>query len=91
MSGEESAFPELSHNPHFASTDGQCLSMEFGGGLTKRELFAAMAMQGLISNPTAWSNGTSMEPDEASLKACAEHAVAYADALLAELAKGKSE
>ena len=42
-------------------------------GLTKRELFAAMAMHGLVA---------SVIP-----KPCAMQAVAYADAPLAELAK----
>ena len=47
--------------------------------MTKREQIASMAMQGMLSNaveswPTEW---------------CAENAVKYADALLAELAKPK--
>lgn len=42
-------------------------------GLTKRELFAAMAMQALA--------------DEEYPEGCAHEAVKYADALLAELAK----
>lgn len=48
------------------------------GGLTKRELFAAMAMQGLLHgvNHDDWS-GTFI----------AEQAVFQADALIAELAK----
>ena len=48
-------------------------------GLTKRELFAAMAMQGYLANPN-------VDPDTA-VKAYAQHSVTYADALLAELAK----
>ncbi len=51
-------------------------SLESEGGLTKRELFAAMAMQGL------------MESDVDGLwPAFAQSAVRAADALLAELAK----
>ena len=46
-----------------------------GGGMTKRELFAAMAMQGCIG-----FNGGHAET-------MAERSVQYADALLAELAK----
>lgn len=42
-------------------------------GLTKRELFAAMAMQGLATDEFP--------------EGCATSAVKYADALLAELAK----
>ena len=45
------------------------------GGLTKREYFAAMAMQGLLSDPTVNAGG----------KDVAIAAVSYADALLAEL------
>jgi len=48
-------------------------------GLTKRELFAAMAMQGLASNDR-W------EADHNVHQTAAE-AVGYADALLKELAK----
>ena len=50
-------------------------------GLTKRELFAAMAMQGLSSNPAMCT----MSDGPAS--AIAQWAVQHADALLAELAK----
>jgi hypothetical protein len=46
-------------------------------GLTKRELFAAMAMQGLLSN-----HNVDLERDD-----IAAHAVMRADDLLAELAK----
>ena len=44
-------------------------------GLTKRELFAAMAMQGLVGNTTI----------SGSAKAYARDAIAIADALLAAL------
>lgn len=47
------------------------------GGLTKRELFAAMAMQGMLADHTC-----DAEPD-----AFAEVAVNHADALIAELNK----
>ena len=49
------------------------------GGLTKRELFAAMAMQGLASVPLQGES-----PDSAA-RSDARRAVAYADALLAAL------
>lgn len=39
--GEESAFPEISDIPQFNSRTY---------GLTKREYFAAMALQGLLAN-----------------------------------------
>ena len=46
-------------------------------GLTKREMIAAMALQGICSNPQ-WYGGR---------EALARDAVTHADALLAELAK----
>lgn len=49
------------------------------GGLTKRELFAAMAMQGQCANAIPGSHH--------SFENTAREAVAYADALLKELAK----
>ncbi len=49
-------------------------------GLTKRELFAAMAMQGLLASPV-------YGPDPISFPETAPLAVAYADALIAELEK----
>ena len=58
-------------------------------GLTKRELIAAMAMQGMLSDRstmTAYGDaarGKCIEPEVAA----AAGAVAMADALLAELAK----
>ncbi len=64
MSGDDLAYPWGEH--------GTVL-----GGLTKRELFAAMAMQGFASCPSV----------EATAERCAAGAVAWADALLAELAK----
>ncbi len=50
-------------------------------GLTKRELFAAMAMQGFAADPDM----AHVEP-----RAIAIGAVSWADALLAELAKEQS-
>ena len=50
----------------------------YSAGLTKREYFAAMAMQGLVDR-------------HISYEVVAEHAVKYGDALLKELDKPKSE
>lgn len=58
---------------------GQCEAR----GIRLRELFAAMAMQGLAANPQAWKEKT--ECDQAAI------AVEYADALLRELAKEAGE
>ena len=50
-------------------------------GLTKREHFAALAMQGILANPIY------DPPRRAKLGGMSEDAVAAADALLAELEK----
>lgn len=65
-----------------AKTNGQerAYPADHARGLTKRELFAAMAMQGILAD------GFSDELNSA--KNIARRAVNYADALLAELAKG---
>ncbi len=46
-------------------------------GLTKREYFAALAMQGLCANPNT----------ELHYNVCAQYAIQYVDALIAELNK----
>lgn len=54
-------------------------------GLTKREEFARSAMQGMVTG--YWTtDACGLSPEEIS-----EHAVGYADALLAALAKGGDE
>ena len=50
----------------------------FATGLTKRELFAAIAMHGILANPDC---------NAKTYEAYAVDGVRYADALLAELAK----
>lgn len=54
---------------------------ESGDGLSKREYFAAMAMQGLLSNSISGSHRIP--------KRLSTEAVQYADALLAELERTK--
>lgn len=59
------------------------------GGLTKRELFAGLAMQSLLESD-AFFNIISQESQDAGLTASegfAKSACLYADALIAELAK----
>ena len=65
MNGNDSAYPSHfeQYNPEF--------------GLTKRELFAAMAMQGILAYPHG----------NQSVGVCASVAVKAADALIAELTK----
>lgn len=60
-------------------------SLHCEGGLTKRELFAAMAMQGMLSNP-AICDMTSGEASQVAL-----WANQCADALLTELAKESAQ
>ena len=54
-------------------------------GLTKREHFAALAMQGYLSNP--YSNGFTQPLSETPQDDIASLSVAMADALLKELEK----
>ncbi len=57
-------------------------SVGFRGGLTKRDLFAAIAMQGILGHP----DSRDLEPDSVLFpKYCASQAVRFADALIAEL------
>ena len=60
----------------FASSNG------YAPGLTKREHFAAMAMQGMLSDECG-GQGQSWNAD-----ACAERACQFSDALLRALAAG---
>jgi len=77
------AFPfMLSDGEHFMACTG----------LTKRELFAAMAMQGLLMAPLSdWAGDSSSEIAKykgiPASQFFAIQSVGYADALLAELAK----
>lgn len=54
-------------------------SLGLQGGISKRELFAAMAMQGLLVN----------EYVDSTYDECAKTSVRYADALLTELEKSE--
>lgn len=67
-----------SEQPAFPNMNYEGIQM---GGLTKREYFAAMAMQGLFADMT--------KQDEYTFQDVALDAVQAADALLAELEKGK--
>lgn len=56
-------------------------------GLTKRELIAAMTLQGLVSNPHLMAAGKTHDGTPLNETRFAEQAVYMADALLKELAK----
>ncbi len=66
------------HNPAFPL---YCGSGDVNNGLTKRELFAAMALQGILANRVYDA------PRRDKLSLMALDAVSAADALVAELAK----
>jgi len=70
VNADQPAYPQ-----HGWTNDPKILDrMRHQSGLTKREYFAAMAMQGILSNNLPWNNIVKASID-------------YADALLAELEK----
>ena len=79
---DESAFPSY----EFEVLENVGIKVHSGGGLTKREIFAAMALQGLLSDTRIADGFSDIKKFKEHL---AEASVGYADALLAELAKGK--
>lgn len=75
------AFPH--DRVYIASHEGKYNEVVPNGGLTTREYFAAMAMQGFVLHYSGYVNSNfETDPDET-----AERAIAYADALIAELEK----
>lgn len=54
-------------------------------GLSKREYFAAMAMQGMLAKADLYCWLVDTESGPIKIKTCARDSVKYADALLAEL------
>ena len=69
--GDSPAYPFVCEN-HSQTQTADC-------GLTKREVIAAMAMQGLVAHPS----------NEPRISQYATEAVKFADALLAELERTK--
>jgi hypothetical protein len=80
MKPEQLAFPYDS----FDENTGHKLHQP---GLTKREWFAGMAMQGLLSN--SYSDGATQPLSTASKFEIAKFAIDQADALIKELEKDK--
>lgn len=79
--GNEPAFAR----PESGFTDGST-------GLTKREWFAGMAMQGLLADASRVTCEPESEADKSAIfSGLAEYSLRAADALLAELAKAESE
>lgn len=69
--------------------NSRCASTQHvsGGGLNKREHFAAMAMQGYLSNSEWLTKMRSGTKDIPTYNIAVEYAVAAADALIRELNK----
>ncbi|MEI8280820.1 MAG: hypothetical protein WCG75_00300 [Armatimonadota bacterium] len=86
MNANQPAFPQ-----HGWAKDPEILArMELQKGLTKREYFSAMAMQGLLANPNFCTLTTEWVCEAAAQHATkwvCEAAAQHADALLAELEK----
>ncbi len=80
---EQQAFPLLDMSQN--NSTGDTFTHQSIGGLTKREYFAGLAMQGLLASEE--SDRNVYETRFARNAAYARNAVGYADALLAELAK----
>lgn len=78
--GNEPAFPRLEHVKHGNFSEARYV-WETHGGLTKREYFAAMAMQGMLASGISERNSGPVS--------LAMSAVEQADALIAELEKQK--
>ena len=74
--GHEAVHPDSKDNPQFNYHQY---------GLTKREYFAAMAMQGFLSNTPDWTDS------DQCLKWVSESSVKYADALIEALNEKKNK
>jgi hypothetical protein len=75
--------------PHHETWDAEKTDIGWiGGGLTKRELFAAMAMQGILASPWASRHRITSPKDlEFEGRTLESLAVNFADGLLEELEK----
>lgn len=79
--GKENAFPHIELDTY----SGKPCNQHFG--LTKRELFAAMAMQGCMSNEKMVIASMSALNTKDTCMSIAKYAVLFADALINELNK----
>ena len=80
--------PDSPAYPCFKSTNTAGDEWSFTGGLTKRELFAAMAMQGLLANPQLvikHDYECSIGEGDCPFDTLTETARIYADNLIEEL------
>lgn len=83
----DKAFPTFSPNYQH---EADFPDLEPVGGLTKRELFAAMVLQASLSYPIPEKTAAQFSGAQ-WVQIMAQSAVVQADALLAELAKAESE
>jgi len=85
MSIKSGDMPAMPQNEAFSVSNDFNSSEDMGGiGLTKREQFAAMVMQGLLSNSVMGDSGLHKNHNE-WVKDISEAATEFADALLAKL------
>jgi hypothetical protein len=82
---KNSDMPAMPQNGAFSCADDFNDSADMGGaGLTKREHFAAMALNTVLSSYNPYESG---DFDSSEWEAVARNAVGLADALLSELEK----
>ena len=79
--GDSPAMPLMLTSEMVALIKSNPVQAGVASGISKREQFAAMAMQGLLSN--------SFQGPHRDYKPLARESIAYADALLAELERAK--
>jgi len=86
MSNENGNLPAMPQSVAIGpSGDVEYSERDGGGGMTKREQFAAMAMQGMLSNKYVSEFSTEINDDGYDMpNGLANNAVRYADALLAQ-------
>lgn len=78
--GHESAYPTTQHTSVKYEGGHRNGASYIGGGLTKREMFAAMCLQGILSACKGW-------PESDHALEVARRSVVHADALIAALNK----
>jgi hypothetical protein len=71
--------------PHYVNENNPVKSYEPKGGLSKREMIAAMCLQGMLTAGEYWDGF--MHADDVTTEMFAKFAVQQTDALIAELAK----
>lgn len=83
---DEPAFPNIGDRVE-DTKDGFVFTPVHKGGLTKREYFAAMAMQGIISNRELYRGFAKLDTSREIGQIVASASIEYANALIEELEK----